>query len=292
MTPEEITNIAIYTRVSTDEQAKEGFSLESQLERLRAYCVARQWNIAGEYLEEGYSGRIVKRPKYQEMFEDIDTWDGILVVKMDRIHRNRLNFISMMNRLRKGDKQFISMSESLDTSTAMGRFVMGIIQDIAQLESEQTGERTFIGMKQKAKDLKAGWNGGKAPFGYKVVVGKFIPIPKDLALVKKAYELYIKGNSIPQIAKAMDQQYGNVQFWLRNPIYAGFKKWSNVIRKFPVDPIISPMLFNQVQKLKAEKTTKGDYQPLILTGKDVQEIKQSDIKMMAAIKKPKHNLKY
>jgi len=292
MSSEEITNIAIYTRVSTEEQAEGGFSLASQLEKLRAFCVARDFNIVGEYIEEGESGTNTKRPEYQRMMQDIDKWDGILVFKMDRLHRSQVNFTQMMVVLSKHYKHFVSMTESYDTSTAIGRLLMDFSVRLAQFESEQTGERTFIGMKQKARDPNAGWNGGKAPFGYKVMDGKFIPIPEDLKLVKVAYEMYIAGSSIPKIAKFLDQQYGNVQFWLRNPIYAGFKKWSNVIRKFPVDPIISPMLFNQVQRLKAEKTTKGDYQPLILNGKDVFEVKQSDIKMMAAIKKPKHNLKY
>lgn len=295
--PDEITNIAIYTRVSTEEQAEGGFSLDYQLEKLRAFCVARDFNIVGEYVESGESGTTTKRPQYQKMMDNIDKWDGILVVKMDRLHRSQINFTQMMVLLSRNYKHFVSMTESYDTSTAIGRLLMDFSVRLAQFESEQTGERTYIGMKQKARDPRAGWNGGKPPFGYRVVDGKFIPIPEDLNMVKIAYEMYNEGNSIPAIAKHLKQQYGNVQFWLRNPIYAGFKKWSNVIRKFPVDPVISPMLFNQVQRLKAKKSftnkkTIGDYQPLILNGKDVFEVKQNDIKAIAAIKKPKHNLKY
>ena len=86
---------------------------------------------------------------------------------MDRIHRNSKNFMMMMEDLKKHERDFVSMTESLDTSTAMGRFVMDIIQRIAQLESEQIGERVYVGMDQKAKT-----NGGmlvfNIPYGYDI----------------------------------------------------------------------------------------------------------------------------
>ena len=105
--------------------------------------------------------------------------------------------------------------------------------------------------------------------------------------------MYIDGAGINKIRLTLKKPYGSVQFWLRNPIYAGYIKWSNVIRKFDdITPLISKTLFNQVQRLKAEKTTKWDHDPLILNGKDVFEIEYSDIKNVDAIKKPKHNLKY
>src|SRR4030042_3036274 len=131
----QIIRAAIYTRVSTEEQAKEGFSLDAQLDKLRSYCKARDWVITGEYIDDGYSGRKIKRPAYIKMMEEIDKWDTILVIKMDRIHRNQKNFMFMMEQLNKNKKEFVSMSESFDTSTAIGRFVMNIIQGIAQLES-------------------------------------------------------------------------------------------------------------------------------------------------------------
>ena len=143
--------VAIYTRVSTEDQAKEGFSLKAQLDKLRSYCKARGWEIAGEYTDDGYSGRTTRRPAYQKMMREMDKWDAILVIKMDRIHRNSKNFMMMMEQLRARGKEFVSMTESLDTSTAMGRFVMDIIQRIAQLESEQIGERVYVGMNKKPR---------------------------------------------------------------------------------------------------------------------------------------------
>jgi len=155
---------AIYTRVSTEDQAKEGFSLDAQLDKLRAYCKARDWVIVDEYIDDGFSGRNVKRPAYNSMIENMEKWDLLLVLKMDRIHRNSKNFMLMMEFLNKNDKEFVSMSESFDTSTAMGRFVMSIIQLIAQLESEQIGERVYIGMEQKAR-TNGGVLGFNIPYG-------------------------------------------------------------------------------------------------------------------------------
>ena len=156
---------AIYTRVSTEDQAKEGFSLDAQLDKLRSYCNARDWRIAGEYIDDGYSGRNIKRPAYTKMMNELEKWDLLLVIKMDRIHRNSKNFMVMMEYLKSEGKEFVSMSESLDTSTAMGRFVMDIIQRIAQLESEQIGERVYIGMEQKAR-TGSGMLGFNIPYGY------------------------------------------------------------------------------------------------------------------------------
>ena len=120
--------VAIYTRVSTDDQAEEGYSLEAQMERLEAYCEAQGWEVAEKYVDDGFSGRSVKRPAYQRMMDERDRWDAILVMKMDRIHRNSKNFMVMMENLERWGKQLMSMQEELDTSSAMGRFVVDIIQ--------------------------------------------------------------------------------------------------------------------------------------------------------------------
>ena len=102
---------------------------------------------------------------FTQMLTDREHWDMILVLKMDRIHRNSRNFMEMMDNLSSWGKEFSSMEESLDTSTAMGRFVVDIIQRIAQLESEQIGERVYLAMKQKAKTV-GGPLGGNIPYGY------------------------------------------------------------------------------------------------------------------------------
>ncbi|MCK4365835.1 MAG: recombinase family protein, partial [Thermoplasmatales archaeon] len=185
----ESVRAAIYTRVSTEDQAKEGFSLDAQLDKLRAYCKARDWTIAEEYIDDGYSGRTVKRPAYSRMMEELEKWNLLLVLKMDRIHRNSKNFMLMMEFLNKNEKEFVSMNESFDTSTAMGRFVMNILQLVAQLESEQIGERVYDGMEQKAKTA-GGVLGFNIPYGYDYSNRKLNIIDDEARVVKDIYSWY------------------------------------------------------------------------------------------------------
>jgi len=201
-----MTRVALYTRVSTEDQAKEGFSLDAQLERLRFYAKAQGWQVAGEYVDEGHSGRTTKRPQYTRMMAEIEAWDTLLVLKMDRIHRNSRNFMAMMDHLRKTGREFASVTESLDTSTAMGRFVMDIIQRIAQLESDQIGERTHTGMSEKAR--QQGGNLGKhAPFGYVYGPGKVLqPVPHEAEAVGQVFARFVAGAGKQELAAWLNGQ--------------------------------------------------------------------------------------
>ena len=254
---------AIYTRVSTEDQAKEGFSLDAQLDKLRSYCKARDWIIGGEYVDDGYSGRNVKRPAYTRMMEEMDKWDMLLVIKMDRIHRNSKNFMTMMEYLKQEGKEFVSMTESLDTSTAMGRFVMDIIQRIAQLESEQIGERVYIGMEQKAR-TNGGVLGFNIPYGYFYSDG-FLHINRDEAkVIKNIYTWYKNDRSMGEIVKMLNDakvptKKGGV--WakktvstiLKNPLYCGYLHWQEFIYKSGHNPIVTTTDFNEIQDIIAER---------------------------------------
>jgi DNA invertase Pin-like site-specific DNA recombinase len=258
-----LTKVAIYTRVSTEDQAKEGFSLDAQLEKLRSYCKARDWEIGGEYIDDGYSGRNIKRPAYSKMMSELDTWDLLLVIKMDRIHRNSKNFMLMMEYLKKEGKEFVSMSESLDTSTAMGRFVMDIIQRIAQLESEQIGERVYIGMEQKAR-IGGGMLGFNIPFGYNFSDGNLKINRDESMIVNNIFNWYIDSKSMGEIVKMLNNakvptKKGGI--WakktiskiLKNPLYCGYLHWEQYIYRNSHDPIIIESDFNKVQEIIAEK---------------------------------------
>jgi DNA invertase Pin-like site-specific DNA recombinase len=263
-----LVKVAIYTRVSTEDQATEGFSLAAQRERLLAYCTAHGWDVFGIYEDDGYSGRNIKRPGYQSLLKDRANWDMILVAKMDRIHRNSRNFMEMMDSLRQWNKEFSSMQESLDTSTAMGRFVVDIIQRIAQLESEQIGERVYLGMKQKASSAK-GLLGSRIPFGYRLVKGEYKIKRSESKIVKIIYDDYLNDHSLSQIAKKLNDDgqttragkswsVWSVRYILHNPIYAGYLRWENIVQKWNNEPIVSKDVFNLIQqKLKSNRRSYG-----------------------------------
>ena len=271
----ESVRVAIYTRVSTEDQAKEGFSLDAQLDKLRSYCKARDWVIGGEYIDDGYSGRNVKRPAYSRMMEEMDKWDALLVIKMDRIHRNSKNFMLMMEHLKKEEKEFVSMSESLDTSTAMGRFVMDIIQRIAQLESEQIGERVYVGMEQKAR-TNGGVLGFNIPYGYDYVDGKLLVNEDEAKQVKNIFQMYLNGLSMKKIADILNSKsiptkqnkiWGSqtVSMILKNPLYCGFLHWEDYLNPGDHDPIVDRDTFNEIQELRQKRNTKTCHNSKIFT---------------------------
>ena len=254
--------VALYARVSTEDQAKEGFSLDAQRERLHAYCRAQGWTASAEYVDDGHTGRNVNRPAYQRMLADRDAWDKMLVIKMDRIHRNSRNFMDMMDDLRDWGKDFVSATESLDTSTAMGRFVMDIIQRIAQLESEQIGERVYMGMAQKHR-AGEGLNGFRRPFGYRYVDGSLLVDEAEARVVRRIFEAYAEGGALHAIAAKLNEdgvpsQRGRrwsksgVRYMLHNPVYIGKIRWDDTVRDDPHDPIVALRVWEAVQGRKVE----------------------------------------
>ncbi len=292
---EKIEAVAIYTRVSTEEQATGGFSLDAQLDKLRNVCKAKEWKISGEYVDGGYSGRNTRRPAYQKMMEEINLWDGILILKMDRIHRSVKNALGMFELLEKQGKHFISFSENIDTSTAMGRAMMTITLVFAQLESEQIGERVSIGLLQKVKNSKQ-FMGHKTPFGYGWDSDKesFIPIKKELDLVKSVFQMYVDGFSMRQIAKKIGKANTTVKYYLHNCFYAGIERWCNHFRKIPnLDPIISIETFNKVQQLLRDRClSHRSYEPMIIKDVESFKIDSSKVKLIPVINRAKHNYNF
>jgi DNA invertase Pin-like site-specific DNA recombinase len=255
--------VAIYTRVSTEDQARKGFSLAAQKERLTSYCKAKDWEILAEYVDDGYSGRDENRPGYQQMLIDRDKWDLIVILKMDRIHRNSVNFAIMMDKLKNWDKGFASVQEAFDSTTAMGRFVMDIIQRIAQLESEQISERVKLGMTQKAKTGE-GYLGFNIPYGYDYKNGELILNPDEAKIVKMIFQLYLKGQTLSSIVKQLNKwgiQTKRGKNWgkqtvstiLKNPIYCGIKHWKDIIHKGTHMRIIDVPTFNKIQELRVNR---------------------------------------
>ena len=181
--------------------------------------------------------------------EEREKWDVLVVLKMDRIHRNSKNFAAMMDDLREWGKEFNSTQEAFDTTTAMGRFVMDIIQRIAQLESEQIGERVKIGMTQKATKGK-GYLGFGDPYGYEFDCNGLTPIESELDVIRETYDLYLSGHSLQQIADILNSRgirtkkgrtwkRETVSHVLSNPLYCGFVKWDGIVKKAVHTPVVS-----------------------------------------------------
>ncbi len=252
---------AIYARVSTEDQAREGYSIAAQLKRLRSYCTARGWTVVGEYVDDGYSGRSAERPAYKRMMHELDRWDVVVVLKMDRIHRNSRNFTLMMDFLRSWNKEFNSTQENFDTTTAIGRFVMDTIQRIAQLESEQIGERVKVGMTQKAIEGK-GHLGCPPPYGYVYTEAGLVKDPDEILIVERIFTMAAGLCSPGQIAEALNVegvptknggawQRTTIHGILANHIYLGKLVWDGIEQEAPHLKVIEPALFEEVQGLIA-----------------------------------------
>jgi DNA invertase Pin-like site-specific DNA recombinase len=253
-----IKRAVVYIRVSTEDQAEHGYSLKAQENRLRSYCNAREWEIVNVYIDDGYSGRNIDRPSYSAMLKERDNWDILVVMKMDRIHRNSKNFTTMMDQLKAWGKEFISMQESFDTSTAMGRFVMDIIQRIAQLESEQISERVKLGLRQKAEE-NTGYLGFNIPYGYDYNDGELKINPTEAIVVKDIFSNYYNGSTIQKIVDELNSAEIPTKFnrrWakatvlaiLRNPVYCGYYRWKKYLFENKHEPIVTVSVYNGVQR--------------------------------------------
>ncbi len=264
----------MYTRVSTEDQAREGYSLQAQEEMLRAYCEAQDWAVASAYRDDGYSGRTTRRPGYQRMMEERDRWDCVLVVKMDRIHRNSKNFMAMMESLETWGKSFTSSTESLDTSNALGRFVMDMIQRIGQLESEQIGERTYMGMREKAESAR-GILGFRVPYGYRIQDGVLLLEEAEAETVRWIFSAYLEGRSMDDIAYTLNNRRGtltrngnpwnvhNLRTVLHNPVYVGFLRWEGMLIPSDHQRTIATETFNSVQRLMVSKVRNPEHRSFI-----------------------------
>jgi site-specific DNA recombinase len=277
-----MVKVAVYTRVSTEDQAREGYSLDAQKERLFAYCEAQGWELAEFYEENGHSGRNTRRPAYQRMMEERAKWDVILVMKMDRIHRNSKNFMIMMENLEKWGKKFTSMNESLDTSTAVGRFVVDIIQRIAQLESEQIGERTYMGMAHKAENAP-GLLGFNPPFGYCIKDNDLSILPEEAEIVHRIFTSYSSGETMGNIALSLNREeiltrrrcawtIWSIRYLLHNPAYAGFRRWDKILVPSTHEAIISREQFDRVQIMIRTRVKDPRHRQLVKLSSGIEQV--------------------
>lgn len=187
--------VALYPRVSTTEQAKEGYSIGEQTERLKKYCEAMEWDVYKIYTDPGYSGANTDRPGLQEMIKDVKAGliDKVVVYKLDRLSRSQLDTLYLIEKVFLANgTDFVSMTENFDTSTPFGRAMIGILAVFAQLDREQIKDRTIAGKEGRAKEGL--FHGSKwVPLGYDYVDGLLKINDYERMQIKEIFELFLKG---------------------------------------------------------------------------------------------------
>lgn len=258
---------ALYIRVSTLEQAQEGYSVGEQKERLIAYCKAKDWLIADIYVDGGYTGSNLNRPGIQKLISETDKFDLVLVYKLDRLSRSQRDTLYLIEEVfRPKGVDFISMQESFDTSTPFGKAMIGLLAVFAQLEREQIKERTWMGRVARAKTgLHHG--GGNIPIGYEYEDGKLRVNPYEAEQVKKIYEWYLAGASLKAITDRLQEQgytnkYSSYNSWssvrniLGNETYTGTLHFGDIIVEDAHEAIISKEQFAAAQILRGKRQEK------------------------------------
>lgn len=257
--------VAIYVRVSTIEQFKEGYSIAEQIARLTKFCEAKGWTVYKVYTDGGYSGADMERPALQEMLRDIGygLFDGVLVYKLDRLSRSQRDTLEIIeDMLLPSNIEFISMTENLDTSTPFGRAMIGILSVFAQLEREQIKERMAIGIEGRAKEGK--WHGTKcSPIGYDYKDDHLHVIPYEAMMVKEAFELFAQRTPINRICtdfekKGYKHRYGHflassMGKMLKNPLYIGCIEKNGELYEGKHDAIVPKELYDRCQEIFKER---------------------------------------
>jgi len=262
---------AIYVRVSTEEQANEGFSIRAQEQKLKDYARIKDWSIFKLYMDEGISGKnLVDRPAMQEMITDINNGDvkNVLVFKIDRLTRSTADLIYLTDLFNQKDCAFNSLTESIDTGTASGRMFLKIIGIFAEFERENIIERVKVGIERK---ISEGYTiGGHASYGYNQPKNQKIQTIKkeEAEIVHEIFDMYVnQGISISDITRRLNvrkipSKYDktwmttSVRRILSNCNYIGnVRHHVNDKREYSVtgkhEAIISHELFDSAQKLLA-----------------------------------------
>lgn len=203
----EIKRACIYTRVSTDEQVKNGYSLEEQESQCRAQIEAYGWRYIRTYSDPGESGRKRNRAGLNEMLSAIEAGeiDAVVIWKLDRLSRKQRDTLEIIEDVMiKNNISLVSLNERLDIGTSLGRTIIGVLSAFSQMESENIQERTQMGRMAKAE--KGGYAGGKPPIGYRVSDGEFVIIPEEADIVRTVFQLREQGMTLIGIADELNNR--------------------------------------------------------------------------------------
>jgi site-specific DNA recombinase len=294
---EKLQRCAVYTRKSTEDGLEQEFnSLDAQYEACAAYALSQRhegWIVVPErYDDGGFSGGSMQRPGLKRLLADIAAGkvDIILVYKIDRLTRSLADFAKIVEVLDSAGASFVSITQSFNTTTSMGRLTLNMLLSFAQFEREVTGER--IRDKIAASKRKGMWMGGPVPLGYEVENRKLVINPKEADLVRHIFQRYLEVGSVVELADELNRQghrtkvqkrasgphrggcifrRGTLYHLLSNRIYLGqmVHKGEHFAGEHPA--IISTELWDAVQaKLKANASGTSrrlrSQQPSLLVG--------------------------
>ena len=214
----------LYTRVSTSMQV-DGFSLDAQRDKLRKYAEYQDMVIAGEYSDEGKSGKSVEgRPEFLRMLRDIedekDSVAFVLVFKLSRFGRNAADVLTSLQKMQDFGVNLICVEDGIDSSKDSGKLMISVLSAVAEIERENILVQTREGRKQKAREGR--WNGGFAPYGYKLIDGELVVAEDEAEVIRLIFEKYIHTT----------MGVNGVAAWLNQQGYQKKKRQNNTLDVF------------------------------------------------------------
>ena len=198
-----------YTRVSTEDQAREGISLENQVAKIRAYASINDLELLGIIRDEGASGKNLEREGMTKLLDLVESGkvEAVIVYKLDRLSRKTLDTLSLIESFESKGIAFHSILEKVDTKSATGRFFLTIISALAQMERDLIAERTIDALAHKKQ--RGEWT-GRVPFGFMVVHKRLVEDPDQINVIKKAKRMRRSGKSLREISNALNMSLGYV----------------------------------------------------------------------------------
>jgi len=236
--------VAIYVRVSTEEQAREGLSVDAQIDKCEAYCKARSWGVFKVYKDAGFSAGSLNRPALELLLRDAQEskFNIILVYKIDRFSRKLKDLIMILEDLKKKKINFTSVTEQIDTTSAMGEAFFQIIGVFAQLERGMVKERVNMAFDRKISLGEALY---RAPFGYLYQNKKLVPDSENSFKIKEIFEMWVAGINYKEICEKYDLSFSSLYHMIENPVYIGKIKYKGELFKGSHKPLIDEELFNR-----------------------------------------------
>ena len=261
------TICGLYTRVSSRNQADADYSsLETQRERLEAYCQSQEdYSVYRVYEDGGYSADSLDRPALKEMLRDVreGRLNCVLTYKIDRLTRSVRDFHQLMDLFDRCGVKFVSVTQSLDTQNPMGRLLRNVLLDFAQFEREMTADRTRDKMFQRAQ--KGLWNGGNVPYGYSAENKRLIVNEEEAPRLRFMFHRFAEVPSLSGLRTELHRRgwYARsgkpwnkmaLDHILRNPIYCGLIRFNKQRFKGEQEALIEEVLFTKVQLLRRDRS--------------------------------------